>query len=287
MPKRAFLFTFIVLLMLVLLTSPPLFKSFLPQVTSTPTATTVPSPTATPTATSTPDPFAFVATVTPFGSGAEVTFAVPKQLSNPMLGELPPTYTPSATIASVTTPAIVLPDSRQTASRPISVSQTIPAVPTPSAGVPPTRLLIPRLGLDAPVETVGMIPSDIATGVFEWDVPAYRAAGWLNTSAPLGQPGNTVLDGHHNVQGEVFRNLWELEAGDTISLSAGSQTRRYLVSEVLILPEKNQSLETRLQNASYIQPTDDERLTLITCWPYEDNTHRAVVVALPEDRLKK
>jgi sortase A len=138
------------------------------------------------------------------------------------------------------------------------------------------------LGLDAPVEAVGMVSSDAAPGVFEWDVPGYRAAGWLNTSAPLGEPGNTVLDGHHNIQGEVFRDLWTLEAGDEVILSAGEQTRRYRVSEVLILPEKGQPIEVRLHNAGYIQPTADERLTLITCWPYNNNTHRTVVIALPE-----
>lgn len=29
-------------------------------------------------------------------------------------------------------------------------------------------------------------------------------------------------------------------------------------------------------------PTYDERITLITCWPYVSNTHRAVVVAEPD-----
>jgi len=286
MPKRAFLFTLIILIALVLITSPPLLKPFFPEVTQTPTATVV-TPSATPSATSTPDPFAFVPTATPLGSGSEAAIAfVAPALPTPMLGELPPTYTPtpSATAASLenAAPAVVLPDSRQTTPQATKASREvdIPVPPTPNSA-PPTRLLIPRLGLDAPVEAVGMLPSDAAPGVFEWDVPAYRAAGWLNTSAPLGQPGNTVLDGHHNVQGEVFRDLWMLEPGDEITLSAGSQTRRYLVSEVLVLPEKNQALEIRLQNASYIQPSEDERLTLITCWPYENNTHRTVVVALP------
>jgi sortase A len=127
-----------------------------------------------------------------------------------------------------------------------------------------------------------MAPSALASGVFEWGVPDHRAAGWLNSSAPFGTPGNTVLDGHHNIKGEAFRDLWTLQKGDEIILSAGGQSRAYTVSEVLILPEKNQPLEVRLANAEYIQPTNDERLTMITCWPYESNTHRVVVVAFPE-----
>ena len=156
----------------------------------------------------------------------------------------------------------------------------VPVPPTPD-GDPPERLSIPALGLDVPVTPVGMIPSDVAEGVFEWDVPVGRVAGWLNTSAPMGRAGNTVLDGHHNIDGEVFRGLWELAVGDEITLSSAGEARRYGVSDVLILPERYQPLEVRLKNASYIQPTEDERLTLITCWPYSGNTHRVVVIAYP------
>ncbi len=173
------------------------------------------------------------------------------------------------------------------ADRPPTISQTttIPTPPTP-AGPPPDRLTIPRLGLDAPIEPVGMTPSSVAPGVVEWEAPDHRAAGWLNTSAPFGRPGNTVLDGHHNVKGEVFRDLWTLQAGDEITLHAGAQARRYVVRQVLILPEKGQPIEARLANARYLQPTADERLTLITCWPYENNTHRTVVIAFPEEKQR-
>lgn len=34
-----------------------------------------------------------------------------------------------------------------------------------------------------------MARSAVAGGVFEWEVPDHRAAGWLNTSAPFGLPG--------------------------------------------------------------------------------------------------
>jgi sortase A len=127
-----------------------------------------------------------------------------------------------------------------------------------------------------------MVPSSIAPGVFEWGVPDHRAAGWLNTSAAFGLPGNTVLDAHHNIKGEAFRDLWTLKSGDEIVLYADRQSRSYRVSEILILPERNQALEVRLANAQYIQPTPDERLTMITCWPYESNTHRVIVIAFPK-----
>jgi sortase A len=145
----------------------------------------------------------------------------------------------------------------------------------------PTRLIIPQLNLDVPVEMVGMVSSQVAPGVLEWGVPDHRAAGWLNTSAGVGQGGNTVLDGHHNILGEVFKDLWTLEAGDELHLAADGLSRTYQVTDVLILPERDQPLEVRLQNAHYLSPTDEERLTLITCWPYTDNSHRTVVIAKP------
>ena len=49
----------------------------------------------------------------------------------------------------------------------------------------------------------------------------------------------------------------------------------------MILPEKFEQLDVRMKNAQWILPSVDERLTLISCWPYESNTHRLIVVARP------
>jgi len=164
--------------------------------------------------------------------------------------------------------------------------QNVPAqVVTPAAefqpGVP-TRLVIPAIGLDAPVQTVGWsLVNQGGQTVSMWNVPNRRAAGWLRTTALVGQPGNTVLDGHHNIAGEVFRDLLNLEPGDAVQVWVGAQPREYVVTLRKIVPEKGQPLEVRLANAKWIQPTKDERVTLITCWPYTNNTHRLIVVALP------
>jgi sortase A len=48
-----------------------------------------------------------------------------------------------------------------------------------------------------------------------------------------------------------------------------------------IVKEKGESVEVRRKNAQWIAPTNDERLTLVTCWPYTNNTHRVIVVAKP------
>lgn len=146
----------------------------------------------------------------------------------------------------------------------------------------PERLVIPQINLDAPVDSIGLaqVISEDKT-YYQWQVPQALKAGWHNTSAPLGEIGNTVLNGHHNIYGEVFRDLKDLTEGDEIYLYDQNQVYTYTVTLVEILPERDQPLEVRMKNAEWIAPTEDERITLVTCWPYEDNSHRLVVVAHP------
>jgi sortase A len=192
---------------------------------------------------------------------------------------LRPTVTPPPFASQITPEPVFLPDS---SARAQSVpARSVPApTPTPAdlAGSIPTRLVIPAIRLDAPIEAVGWHTID---GVSQWDVPNLFAAGWLMTSATLGKAGNTALTGHHNIDGEVFRNLVKLKPGDRITVFSKEVPFYYEISTRKILPERGQSDEVRRANARWIQPTEDERLTLITCWPYTNNTHRLVIVAKP------
>jgi sortase (surface protein transpeptidase) len=56
------------------------------------------------------------------------------------------------------------------------------------------------------------------------------------------------------------------------------------VVERYILKEAGMPLSVREKNAQWIAPTNDTRLTLVTCWPYywPGNSHRVVVVARPD-----
>jgi len=146
----------------------------------------------------------------------------------------------------------------------------------------PTRLVIPAIGLDAPVEPVGWhVETRNGRPASVWDAPDHFAAGWLKSSAPFAVPGNTVLDGHHNIKGKVFKNLINVQVGDIITLYAASQERVYRVDQKLLLKEAGQPLEVRQANARYINPTADERLTLVTCWPATGNSHRLIIIARP------
>jgi sortase A len=141
--------------------------------------------------------------------------------------------------------------------------------------------VIASLGIDTAVVPVTWATVQEGNQIYSmWQVADY-AAGWHTTSAPAGQPGNTVIAGHHNIKGEVFRYLSDVQEGAEVDLYVGDTLYPYYVEQKMIVKEKGEPLEVRQQNARWIGPTDDVRLTMITCWPYTNNTHRVIVVAKP------
>ncbi len=160
------------------------------------------------------------------------------------------------------------------------------SVSTPSNIVPivPIRIHIQSIDLSAPIIQATKEEIEInKTKYVQWTAPDLFAVGWQYDSASINQHGNTVLNGHHNVHGKVFENLNKLNSGDRIILD-GSDGKKYayVITNVMILPEKDQPLSVRLDNARWTLPSNDERLTLITCWPYYSNTHRLIIVARPD-----
>jgi len=162
----------------------------------------------------------------------------------------------------------------------------LPAAPLPTPWVEPatsapTWIQAPAIGLDAPVIEVGWRPTYLGNyEAMEWEVPD-GAAGFHQGSAYPGQPGNTVISGHHNIGGEVFRYLVDLNVGDEVILYVDKTPYHYRVVLRNIVREYGVSDEQRRDNARWIAPTEDERLTLVTCWPYSGNSHRLIIVARP------
>ncbi|MCC7019348.1 MAG: sortase [Ardenticatenales bacterium] len=156
------------------------------------------------------------------------------------------------------------------------------ASPTPPSTLPPDRIVIRSIDVDRPVVPIGWTTElvDNATLRSVWRT-ADDAAGWHETSAPLGGVGNTVVSGHNNIAGAVFRSLHELAVGDVVTLHAGVAEIRYAVERTFIVRETGATDEERRANNRWIEPTDDERLTLVTCYPPWGNTHRLIVIARP------
>lgn len=157
-----------------------------------------------------------------------------------------------------------------------------PAPASTQVVAPPERIHIEAIGLAAPVVAVGQHALRVDGRTFsQWDVPDQRAAGWHQNSALPGQPGNVVLNGHHNTHGSVFADLVHLHPGDSVVVEAGGARFHYLVAQTLTLAEAGEPVAVRQDNARWVLPTPDERLTLVTCWPPDSNTHRLVIIALP------
>jgi LPXTG-site transpeptidase (sortase) family protein len=166
-----------------------------------------------------------------------------------------------------------------------------PTLPVPTtlvriaADSPPTRLVIPKLTLDIPVLPVGVktIREGGKAKVVWADVP--NAGGFHQTSSYPGQPGNTVINGHRDILGAVFRNLDRLATGDEIILYVGDVAYPYYVTETLVVPETFASSKQRVENLRLIGYMPEERLTLVTCTPIGLATHRLLVIAKPPDQV--
>ncbi len=160
-----------------------------------------------------------------------------------------------------------------------SITIIMPVSPTASAtSTVPTRLVIPGIHLDSDVVPVGWKKVEVNGQTYgQWEVDN-NLVGWHNLSAPLGETGNSVFNGHSNLYAQVFNDLGKVAIGDRILAFAGDQVYAYVVTAKFLVQEKGVSVEKRVENAKLILPTSDERLTLVTC-ARPDATHRLIVIA--------
>ncbi len=179
--------------------------------------------------------------------------------------------------------ASVPPASRSTAAPApdrLPTLQARPAAPAPAEEVvPPVRLAAPALGVDAPVDQVGVdadgqmaIPEDV------------DRIGWYRFGPAPGEAGSAVVAGHVDDAEQglgVLARLSTADVGDELQVTdtAGTTTRWRVVSRELI--------------SKQVLPLDElfrrdgpPRLTLITCGgpflpEYRSYRDNVVVVAEP------
>ena len=147
-----------------------------------------------------------------------------------------------------------------------------------------SRVVIPAIGVDRQVVTAESIVLEDAYGpVQTWEVPRY-AVGHHRDSAQPGGGSNIVLSGHVGGTDPVFPRLIDLAVGDAITLYRGDVAFAYTVSSSRRLQEVGVSVTEQWANATVLDPTDHELLTIITCWPPAGPNafdQRLVVQALP------
>lgn len=130
-----------------------------------------------------------------------------------------------------------------------------------------TRMVVPAINIDKKVVEVGWtIQQTNGQEVAVWDVEKYRVGHHRGSSNP-GGGGNIVLAGHSGGRSYPFNDIFALKQGDLIELYSNDQVYNYLVSDRIIVDEVGQPLEKRLENARYIEPTDEEIVTMVACWP--------------------
>jgi len=169
------------------------------------------------------------------------------------------------------------------AAQPATTITTTNTVPPPAYSSP-VRIRIPSINLDADVVEVEYDPQEASEEMATlWDVADWAAGFHLGSAYP-GHTGNIVIAGHNNIRGRVFRHLLDLLPGDDIYLYADGQEYHYQVTQRLLLKEQGMPPEVQRENAKWIEPTLDERLTLVSCWPFIRPDHRVVVVARPAYR---
>lgn len=147
-----------------------------------------------------------------------------------------------------------------------------------------SRVIIPSIGVDSKVVEVGwQVQEQNGSQVAVWEVAEY-AVGQHKGSANPGEGSNVVLAGHVGGYGMVFYDLFHVQPGDQIVLYSQGEQYLYVVQEHLVLDEEGAPPEQRAANARYIEPTDSEVVTLITCWPPSGPTkftQRVVIRAVP------
>lgn len=147
---------------------------------------------------------------------------------------------------------------------------------------PPVRLSIPSVGIDSKIVPItwAMIPSKNGGSKSEWQVADY-AVGHHAGSANPGEVGNVVLSGHVDYRGQVFKELHNVKKGDQVIVYTEKGQYVYVVTDLVLVKEDGATDAEKARNARYMDPTPDQTLTMITCYPYGIDTHRFIAIAKP------
>jgi sortase A len=137
----------------------------------------------------------------------------------------------------------------------VSVTNTIPASSHPEL---PFRLKIPKIAIDAHLESVGLKSKN------EMDVPKdIKNAAWFNLGPQPGEKGSAVIDGHFGWKdgiSAVFDNLSKLQKGDKIYV----ENEKGIVVSFVVRETKTFG-ENEDASAIFRSNDSGSHLNLITC----------------------
>lgn len=123
-------------------------------------------------------------------------------------------------------------------------------------GMEPARVAIPSIGVDAAIESTGILDNG------EMGVPDVSQVGWFEPGFKVGAKGHAVLAGH--VDGPagpaIFYHLDKLEAGEKVIIT--DKDGREMV---YVIREKASYQADEAPIAEIFGPSDSRMINLITC----------------------
>ena len=147
-----------------------------------------------------------------------------------------------------------VPGTVSTAPPPTSASPREPGMPTSV----PVRLVIPAIGVDAPLIRVGQVGNSVGVP----PLGDLNLAGWFDRTVTPGQTGPSLIDGHVDSYAgrSVFFNLKNLKLADQIRvLRADGTTAVFRVTWVQIVAK------AAFPWRAVLGPTSYPALRLVTC----------------------
>ena len=139
---------------------------------------------------------------------------------------------------------------------------TAKGLPTSEYSVSPNRVIIKKIGVNAPI--VESVSSEYGLSQGAWHIP--------KTSSP-DKGGNTVITGHRfkylPPNNLTFYLFHKLEIGDIVSIIWKEKDYFYRIKEIKIVPDTDLSI---------LNPINKPTLTMFTCHPIYSTEKRLVVV---------
>lgn len=142
-------------------------------------------------------------------------------------------------------------------------------VSTPSPGLIPVTIIIPKLGIQTVVEQVGLTETD------NMDVPKNAAnVAWYQYGPKPSEAGNSVVAGHYDTptgKPAIFFKLRNLKVGDEVEIVSEKAIRSmFVVTEVATIPYN------QFPSEHVFKTRAGKNLNLITCggiWDQKRKTY--------------
>jgi sortase (surface protein transpeptidase) len=149
----------------------------------------------------------------------------------------------------------------------VGAIQTVAPPSPPTVASPPVSLAIPSIGVQTPLQSLGLLPDGTLQSPAQWGV-----AGWYDGGIVPGQIGPAVIAGHvDSTHGPaVFYRLKNLQPGETAEVTQQDGAVLTFVVDTVQSFAKDQ-----FPTAAVYGPTPDAELRLITCTGVFDSSARS------------